>query len=84
MKQITPKPDHFETPTEEAYWHSAQDMAYRAGCRIEVRGEDVILLFDNSEEVLCRLPDSPRESRRPWFVIWSAVKARFPLLYRRR
>ena len=84
MRRITPRPSAFTGENEESYWHGAQDMAFRAGCSIEVRGEDVVLVFDDGEERLCCLPTNERAARRHWFYIWSQVKARFPRLYLRR
>ena len=83
MKRITQKPSSFVESREESYWHGAQDMAFRAGCNIEIRDTEVFLVFDSVEERICEIGDFDRPSRnRPWFKIWTAVKARFPDLYR--
>jgi hypothetical protein len=78
MKRVTPKPAKFVDSRDESYWHGAQDMAFRAGCAIELRDADVFLVFDSTEEQICDVADTDR----PWFKIWTAVKTRFPELFR--
>jgi hypothetical protein len=78
VKRTTRKPLTFLDWREKSYWHSAQDVAYRAGCAIELRAYDVFLVFDDGEERICDVADT----ERPWFTIWTAVKTRFPALYR--
>ncbi len=77
-KRASPKPAVFHHPKEEDYWHSVQDIAFRAGAALVERDGETILLFDDREQVICR----PSDPDRVWFATWKALDAEFPLLSR--
>jgi len=52
-RQVSPKPPHFNYRDEEDYWHSAQDIAFRAGASLIERDGSTWLLFDDREQLVC-------------------------------
>jgi len=77
-RPVSQKPAEFGDFREEDYWHSAQDIAYRAGAAIVLRDGETYLVFPDREQRICR----PEEPSRIWFETWKRLDEDFPLLSR--
>ncbi len=77
-RRSSPKPTAFHDHREEEYWHSAQDIAYRAGASLVERNGTTWLMFDAGEQLVCR----PQDPRRIWFVTLKHLDSDFPFLSR--
>src|SRR4051794_19589190 len=77
-RPVSPMPQSFASDNERKYWHSAQDIAYRAGVAILDRDGASWLVSEQSEQLLCRPPD-PREL---WYRTWLALSEEYPRLSR--
>lgn len=77
-RRSSPKPSSFNYHHEEDYWHSAQDIAYRAGASLIERDGGTWLLFDDGEQLVC----IPSDHRRIWFETWKCLHNDFPFLSR--
>jgi hypothetical protein len=69
-------PGSFSSETERAYWHMAQDIAYRAGLSLAARDGSSWLVGDDGERLVCDRPE------RLWFETWRVLDAEFPDLSR--
>lgn len=77
-RRISQKPTSFSGPYEHDYWHSAQDIAYRANASLEARGGSVYWIDDNGERLVC----TPEDGDRLWFNAWRVVESWHPELAR--
>lgn len=77
-RQRSPKPTSFSYHHEEEYWHSAQDIAYRAGASLVERDGSTWLIFDHDEQLVC----TPQDPRRIWFETFKQLNDDFPFLSR--
>lgn len=63
--------------TEESSCRTrTQNLALRAGVKVEPQGRDMILMMDGEEQVLCRNCSATRR----WRETWAELRKRFPLL----
>ena len=77
-RPISPKPQSFASDKERDYWHSAQDIAYRAGVAIVERDGASWLVTADGEALLCR----PTEEGVLWWQSWLRLKDQYPGLSR--
>ena len=49
MPRASAKPTDFHDEREQAYWHMAQDIAFRAGARLKRSDAAVYLITDTAE-----------------------------------
>jgi hypothetical protein len=75
--QPSQKPE-FHDFREQSYWHMAQDIAFRAGARLEIRDAEVYLVTENAAEFLC----APERANKFWYETWLVLHDRFPDLSR--
>ena len=73
-----PQPPSFHDDREKSYWHSAQDIAFRVGCRIDIEGLSAYLVSDGGRELLCQ----PTRPKKFWYETWLELKKRYPSLDR--
>jgi len=74
----SPKPDKFANDRESYFWHSAQDVAFRAGLRLLYRDGCSWLESEEGERLLCK----PLDPDRIWYESWVALEAEYPQLKR--
>ena len=77
-RPISPKPQSFTSDKERDYWHSAQDIAYRAGVAIVERDGASWLITSEGERLLYR----PTEEGVLWWQSWLRLKELYPALDR--
>jgi hypothetical protein len=75
---ISPKPEQFATETERSYWHSAQDIAFRAGASLFERDGSSWLKTASGERLLCESADRFRF----WYKTWLVLMDEYPKLSR--
>ncbi len=68
----------FHDAREQRYWHSAQDIAFRAEARLELRGSEVYLIKEDTAEFI----SAPELPNKFWYETWLVLSERFPQLYR--
>lgn len=73
---VSPMPATFADETERHYWHTAQDIAFRAGLSLVEREGASWLVSEEGE----RLVHEP--SKRLWFETCKVLHAEFPKLSR--
>ncbi len=74
---ISPMPDSFASEHERDFWHSAQDIAFRAGKSLVYREGATWLVSPGDETLVCK-PDDPE---RIWWKTLIVLKRDYPLLY---
>jgi|KBSMisStandDraft_5_1062788.scaffolds.fasta_scaffold1331444_1 hypothetical protein len=70
------RPENVHDGREASYWHMAQDIAFRAHSRLEVRDGSVYLVSDAADEQIC-IPSQPKHR---WYETWLVLHERFPAL----
>ncbi|MBL1215918.1 MAG: hypothetical protein D8M59_00300 [Planctomycetes bacterium] len=79
QKPISPKPNSFASDAEADYWHTSQDIAYRAGMSLVLdEGSTWLVSPDKEREHIC----TPADPKDIWFETWCQLEARYPLLSR--
>ncbi len=77
-KRVSPKPASFASEFELDYWHSAQDIAFRANAALIVRDGATWLVGDDGERLIC----TPSRPDKIWFETWRVLRREFPALSR--
>ena len=78
-RPVSPIPQSFTSDKERDYWHSAQDIAYRAGVAIVERdGASWLITPAADEKILYR----PTEEGVLWWQSWLRLKDLYPGLDR--
>lgn len=77
-KPASPKPAEFANDQEREYWHTSQDIAFRAGWSLIERDGATLLTSDGTERLVCR-PSNPKQI---WFETYLVLTAEFPRLAR--
>jgi hypothetical protein len=63
---------------EQSYWHMAQDIAFRAGARLEIRGSEVYLVTNEAADFI----SAPERPNKFWYETWLVLHQRFSELSR--
>lgn len=77
-RRISPVPERFANKSEKDYWHSTQDIAYRAGMSLVLRDGSAWIVSDEGERLVCE----PQIPGRIWFETWLALHDEYGRLSR--
>ncbi|MDR3377730.1 MAG: hypothetical protein P4M10_03520 [Verrucomicrobiae bacterium] len=80
VEEMVAVPSWFAESRDQSYRHGLQELAARAGCQIELRGHEAVLVSEYSEELICVFLDLDQ----PWYEISTATMARHPEFFQPR